>query len=198
MRVRGGSQRLFECRKPLRSDVLAAKGPGFFFRRGGPKKKGSDLSCARSRMQGHCSVCAEWADGSVHEYEFVCNSCWALYTRRCYTFAMVYDYSTMTCMSTGHSRQDHDSCCAERNALFKVVDDARPKVLTVFRVYKKANDLRYHNSQPCSQCLSAMLLHNVKVVGYSVPGRALSFTWKNTDDIQPTVSSQCNVLVRFD
>ena len=143
-------------------------------------------------------MCAEWASGIVHGYDFMCNACARLTGKRCYTFAMVYDYSTMNCISTGHSRQNDDSCCAERNALFKVMHDDCPKILTVFRVYRNKNKTKYHNSRPCSQCVLAMSLCNVRLVGFSMPGSMLHFDWDRPDNIRPERTTSNGVIIRFE
>lgn len=128
----------------------------------------------------------------------MCYACAALNGKRCYTFSIVYDYSTMKCISTGHSRQNDDNCCAERNALFKVMHDDRPKILTVFRIYRNKNKIKYHNSLPCSQCTLAMSLCNVMLVGYSMPGSALHFNWDKPGNILPKKTTSSDVIIRFE
>jgi cytidine deaminase len=120
---------------------------------------------------GKCKSCCQYLPGKEAIDAFYCSSCWEIYDinqYRCFSFAMVYDMHEGTNLSFGSSI--YSEGCAERSALWKLdPDDAREKLMIVARIRRNANDrkMSFGNSKPCSQCILAMQMYNVKEVLYS-------------------------------
>ena len=148
-------------------------------------------------MEGLCDACDQWGAGVHLDYSFICDSCASSARRRCLTYALVYDHDTLELLGRGHSREGRGSCCAERNALFRLAHNNRPKLLTVYRVYRNGNKQKFHVSKPCASCIITMQLSNVKTVGYSTSGNQLVFEWESVDCLENDRLTTCNVVLKL-
>lgn len=163
-----------------------------------------------SNTFGTCSECARDSFGFPNaQGDFFCGSCWddyELFDRLdkfgCVTFCAVYD-TDGTRLAVGGSV---DKCCAERNALWKLRDEANvPKVLIVCRVRKHHRaKVTFNVSKPCEQCIYALPFYNVVRVAYSVRGGAYKphapggeYTWVDAEDLRNEYSTCSKVILRL-
>ena len=97
---------------------------------------------------------------------------------RCFTIAFVYDRKGNV-LSTATSKAGPGSCCAERNALWKLKTDNRELIMLIIRIRRRRCNATIGDSLPCEYCKRTMEMYNVKHVMVSSKNGCRWYTMEN-------------------
>jgi hypothetical protein len=116
----------------------------------------------------------------------------ALHTYRCVTLCAVYNRHCGRRIAVGASV---GRCCAERNALWEVLDDPCEKIVVVCRTRTNSKGRRTLGlSKPCVQCITAMHFCGVQKVCHSTKE---GFVWIDLSDLSNAYVTRNKVVLRL-